>query len=224
MHLRDKIEHLENPEFDALAKKMQVGERLRKKNPYVLSSKLWLNVEARVDFKPKVHIIFSKDLYEKLTPEERLAAAAHEFAHIREGHYVEYYNRLIFNIMLYAPMLIVILPLGYLVYAMFAIGPSFLWSTASLFTLGLLLIAIVFTLGMLNRRRSRTWENLEISADRIAANFVDPRSIASVLLKIDRLRSEAHVPFNKRISLFLEKDHPEVEIRIRELCAVSTCE
>ena len=218
MFARDRVEHLENPELDLLAEKMQVKERLRK-NPFVLSSKLWLNVEARVDFPPKAQIIFSKDLYEKLTPEERLAAAAHEFAHIREGHYIEYYNRLLFRVMLYAPLMIALLPMGYLFYALFAIGPVFLWSTASAFTLALFLISITITIAMLKKRKFMNRENLEISADRVAAKFIDRRHIVSVLLKIDTLRSQARVPLNKRLSLFLEKDHPEVEIRIKELLA-----
>lgn len=211
------MEPLNNPDFDELSERMGVKNRLRKRNPFVLSSKLWLNVETKVDLIAKAHLVFSKDLYNGLTPEERLAAAAHEFAHIQEKHYVEYYNRTVIRILMYAPLLIALLPLGDLLHAFMMNEPIFnTYSQSVAIICFFLFVFAVSTIGFsLHRRLS--WENLEIRADQIASHYVDPKSIESVLLKIDRMRSQCRVPLDKRISLFLERDHPEVERRIENL-------
>ena len=206
-------EPLENPDFDALAEQMQVKGRLRSKNPFVLSSGLWLNVEARVDLSAKSHVVFSKELYEKLTPEERLAALAHEFAHIRERHQLEYYNRAVIKVLIYSPIFIALLPLCYGICGFFSDGPVFFSQQGNLLA-GMSFTTFASTSASWFANRSLNWENLEVKADLIAAKYVGAENVRSVLSKIDVLRSQNHVPFLKRISIALEKDHPEVEERL----------
>jgi Zn-dependent protease with chaperone function len=84
-----KVEAFENREFDMLAEKMLVTKQLRKKKPYVFSSRVWLNAKAT-----RNHVEFSKELYKNLTDKERLAIAAHEFGHIRERHHLIKFKRI----------------------------------------------------------------------------------------------------------------------------------
>jgi Zn-dependent protease with chaperone function len=211
---RDVIEPFYNQRFYELAERMQISNRLRKKDPFVLSSRLWLNVETKFDFPAKMHLVFSKELYEKLSPEERLAAAAHEFAHIRERHYLDYYNRSVVKVLTYAPILISLLFFGYMVHAFILNEPVFFLLSQSAAILGFFIFTVTVSSTGYFLGQKLNWDNLEIKADSIAADYVGPTNIEAVLSKIKMLREESHAPFFKRLSLILERDHPDTERRI----------
>jgi len=83
--LRKNPEPIINADFDNLAERMFVKNRLKKKNPYVFS-KIWIGAETSGLSLLLSSIEFSKKFYDELSAEERLAVVAHEFAHIRERH------------------------------------------------------------------------------------------------------------------------------------------
>ena len=171
LRLRFAARPFESSELDSLVSRMSVLEKMST-NP----KDRWFIGRGSAAYSSKTRVIFGRRFYERLTEAQRLAVAAHELVHIREGDagYAERHVTIPALVCWLGPFLVSL--------ALWRI--FFVAAILGLVGLELCLFSSIYSI--------RGWRRAaELRCDVVAASFVDGQDLIAALRILDAFISPA---------------------------------